>query len=458
MRENLIKVSRVLLVIGIISIIVGVSYAGITGIKYIGLNENKINNCKIDVSFKEGKGISLTNTYPMDYVDAKSYSPYTFYIKNNSSSCDNLKYKITMENTCTGDVIDDEFISYELTNVDTGEVIRGDGINTLNDTFKIRSGSIDSYEMRIWINEKATNDDLYIDGNPSNPKKYCGRLNAEIIAYEGTMLRDLILGENNSNVIGVLNESSLKTTYKEAGDTSGIYESFDTNSGRPTYYFRGNVENNYVSFANFTWKIVRINENGSIRLLLSQNINTLHKFNSNFNNFTYMYYSNSDVEGGIKRTVDTWYNENLKNYENYIADTEFCEQFKVAESSSSTKAGSTTVPTYENYVSSFKCSTDANGYGILNLKIGLLTYDEAVHAGSYYGKNNDSYLVDDYLTYHLMSPAGFTNRAFNWFIYNNGKINLGYVSNSFNIYSVISLKPDTLVTGQGTITDPYIVK
>ena len=48
-----------------------------------------------------------------------------------------------------------------------------------------------------------------------------------------------------------------------------------------------------------------------------------------------MYYSNSDVENGIKRTVDTWYNNNLKSYENYIADTELCEQYKVSPDTTS---------------------------------------------------------------------------------------------------------------------------
>ena len=48
-----------------------------------------------------------------------------------------------------------------------------------------------------------------------------------------------------------------------------------------------------------------------------------------------MYYSNSDVENGIKRTVDTWYNNNLKSYENYIADTELCEQYKVSPDTNS---------------------------------------------------------------------------------------------------------------------------
>ena len=224
MKQRLIKVSRVLLVIGIISIFVGVSYAGITGIKYIGLNENKINNCKIDVSFKEGKGISLTNTYPMDYVDAKSYSPYTFYIKNNSSSCDNLKYKITMENTCTGDVIDDKFISYELVNVDTGEVIRGDGINTLNDTFKIRSGSTNSYEMRIWINEKAKSADLYVNGDPNKSKKYCGKLSAEIIATNN-------LDKTGANE-PVLSSNMIPVYYDETNDT---WKKADVNNENKNY-------------------------------------------------------------------------------------------------------------------------------------------------------------------------------------------------------------------------------
>ena len=224
MRENLIKVSRVLLVIGIISIIVGVSYSTITGIKYIGLNENKINNCKIDVSFKEGKGISLTNTYPMDYVDAKNYSPYTFYIKNNSSSCDNLKYKITMENTCSGDIIDDKFISYELVNVDTGEVIRGDGINTLNDTFKIRSGSTNSYEMRIWINEKAKSADLYVNGDPNKSKKYCGKLSAEIIATNN-------LDKTGANE-PVLSSNMIPVYYDETNDT---WKKADVNNENKNY-------------------------------------------------------------------------------------------------------------------------------------------------------------------------------------------------------------------------------
>ena len=34
-----------------------------------------------------------------------------------------------------------------------------------------------------------------------------------------------------------------------------------------SYYFRGNVQNNYVYFANFYWRIIRINGDGSIRMI-----------------------------------------------------------------------------------------------------------------------------------------------------------------------------------------------
>lgn len=36
-----------------------------------------------------------------------------------------------------------------------------------------------------------------------------------------------------------------------------------------SYYYRGNVKNNYVNFAGFTWRIVRENGNGSIRMIYS---------------------------------------------------------------------------------------------------------------------------------------------------------------------------------------------
>ena len=270
----------------------------------------------------------------------------------------------------------------------------------------------------------------------------------------------MILGDGNSNVLSAT--ATLTDTYSNAGDASGLYKSVDgeTDSGT-TYFYRGDVTNNYVSFAGLMWRIVRINENGSVRLLLNDGINnnTKYRFNPSINNYTYMYYSNSDVERGIKRTVDTWYNNNLKTYENHIADTEFCEQYKVSPQTNYYTAGNETVVAKENYTSNFKCSTDKNGKGIITSKVGLLTYDEAVHAGNYPGKSSTSYITNSNYTYWLMSPAGaFSSSAGAWSVNVDGSIYSYNVSYGSVVRPVISLKAGILATGSGTSDDPYVIQ
>lgn len=55
-----------------------------------------------------------------------------------------------------------------------------------------------------------------------------------------------------------------------SSDTNGkgIYyvDGERTEDGKRVYYYRGAVVNNYVKFANYCWRIIRTNENGSIRL------------------------------------------------------------------------------------------------------------------------------------------------------------------------------------------------
>ena len=253
-------------------------------------------------------------------------------------------------------------------------------------------------------------------------------------------LSTLILGTNNSNVLSAT--ATLSDTYSSVGDASGLYKSTDEETdGGATYFYRGAVTNNYVKFAGKMWKIIRINENGTIRLLSRKNIVNYSSFN-NTNDNKSMYYSNSDVEGGAKYIVDTWYNDNLKNYENYIADTEFCEM------------------TGANLLdSSFKCTPDRNGKGSLILKVGLLTYDEALHAGNHPNKDSNSYITDGTL-YCLMSPATLIGDATIFLVSKGGKIiNSHRVTGRIcSIKPVISLKADTLAIGSGTEADPYVVQ
>ena len=144
-------------------------------------------------------------------------------------------------------------------------------------------------------------------------------------------------------------EPTLTTSSNNTSNASGLYKSTATNTGEPTYYFRGAVENNYVSFAGFTWRIVRINEDGTIRIVMQDGINnnTNIAFNSNYNNYSYMYYTNSNA----KTQLENWYQTNIGSNENLSSKVAtgayYCEQAK-AKYDSSWTSGSATMTVYSS--------------------------------------------------------------------------------------------------------------
>ena len=254
---------------------------------------------------------------------------------------------------------------------------------------------------------------------------------------------------------------TLTTSSNFTSDANGLYVSTNTNSGQSTYYFRGNVDNN-VKFAGFNWKIIRINEDGTIRLILNGTANnTQYRLNTVYNNYTYMYYSNSDI---AKPTVDNWYQTNItdKGYDKYVAIGKFCEQAK-AKFSTNYTSGNATMELFSTYTPNFKCSTDNNGKGIINSKVGLITYDEVVYAGGYYNaKNNDFYLCNTNCHMWTMSPAGYNSDKANvWIVDSAGMMfyNHYYIfTDSYRIRPVINLNANVVATGTGTSSDPYVVQ
>ena len=254
---------------------------------------------------------------------------------------------------------------------------------------------------------------------------------------------------------------TLTTSSNNTNDLNGLYKSTATNTGKSTYYFRGNVEDNYVSFAGQTWRIVRVNEDGTIRMIMQDGINnnTAYKFNSNYKNYTYMYYSNSQA----KTTLESWYQTNIGNneqYSKYVASGDYyCEQAKTIVDSS-WSAGSATMTVYSNYMPDFKCTTDANTKGFINSSVGLITYDELVRAGAYLGQKNDNYYLYNKYDIWTMSPAGYKDShstAAVWCVYTTGSIGEDYraVYTLHTLRPIINIKSDTLATGSGTNTDPF---
>ena len=306
-------------------------------------------------------------------------------------------------------------------------VVRNDSDTSSKVTFKVLGGLL--------------NNNLALkDGNS---------LNQEVEPYR--VLSKAILEDNKL----ITATPTLTTSSNNTNDASGLYSSTATNTGEPTYYFRGNVENNYVSFAGFTWRIVRINEDGTVRLIMQDGINDNQTYYFNYPASNY-YYTNSNQ---AKNIVDEWYNTNISinlDYSNNVVIGNYCEAAKVKYSSNWT-SGNAVMTLYSSYTPDFKCNSDGNGKGVVNANVALITYDEVVYAGGYYSMDNDNnYLYNGNSNnfFYTMSPSGSDGTtSFLWVM--GRYIGCGSVSGIYLLRPVINLKNDVIVSGNGKSSNPY---
>ena len=254
---------------------------------------------------------------------------------------------------------------------------------------------------------------------------------------------------------------TLTTSSNNTSDASGLYASTDTNTGKPTYYFRGDVTNNYVKFAGFIWRIVRINEDGTVRIVMQDGINANANiaFNSNCDNYSYMYYSNSEV----KLILESWYQTNVGNKadlaKNVAIGAYYCEQAK-AKYDDSWTSGSAIMTTYNKYTPDFKCSSDGNEKGIVSSSVGLLTYDEVVYAGGYHNQNNSNYYLNNSANHWwTMSPAGVWGSSYAWIVLTTGDISFNIGIGTRAVRPVLNLTANTQISdGNGTKENPFVVE
>ena len=346
--------------------------------------------------------------------------------------------------------------------------------------------------------------------NKSNKKLYVARNTGNINVYQimGATKSTSIQATNGiTYVSSVYNLSCVTLTEMELeNDKSdkGLYQGTDDYG--TTYYYRGNVKNNNVYFAGFYWQIVRINGDGSIRLIyngaeknatgVKQSIdNRTYQFNSKYNDPAYIGYMYGDPDATtfgevhantndstIKTAVDGWYKTNIadKGYSQYISTAVgFCGDRSLHSSSGGdgiTNAIDTTFGAYARYqvtTAQFTCPEPARdlyttsdssvGNKALTYPIGLITYDEMVFAGM--DNKHINKLSWIYSTGHTwtMSPSYFDaahSYAYEWFEHHDGYLGLWWsVANSHSARPVINLKADVEISGgTGTANDPFIVK
>ena len=307
---------------------------------------------------------------------------------------------------------------------------------------------------------------------------------------------------NNSVNSGTPNFSKTATT------DEGIYKAED--DWGESYYFRGDVTNNWIKFAGYYWRIIRINGDGSIRLIYngtgtattgtSTQISTSAYNSSYYDNayVGYMYgstgassyaatYANTN-NSTIKGVLDNWYQTNITNkgYGDKVSkEAGFCNDRKIStvnRSGYGTLGYGTNATVYApvdrflnaswSWLSTqnptLKCSQLSNdmftvsgsskGNKALANPVGLITADEVVFAGGKGGTNNSSYYLYTGQNYWTMSPFDFYDgHADVFFVHSNGNLNYSNVYGAIGVRPVINLSADVKVTGSGTSSDPFVV-
>lgn len=258
---------------------------------------------------------------------------------------------------------------------------------------------------------------------------------------------------------------------KQAFSYEGVYAIKDDYG--MSYYYRGKAENNYVKFANFFWRIVRINGDGSVRLIYDGT----YAHNSGQSNTDRVLkdtsiYSENSIEfenSKVLEVLNTWYVENLKEYEQYLADVTFCSdlskngeryvtQDRYLNEDGTKKEKITpvlTCPKEYRYTVQSK-----HGNGKLTHPIGLITADEIVLSGSgAYGASSSSFYNYKGQNYWTITPSGSGSM---YYMELNGKLDSKAVNdNNTYVAPVINLKADVVInsfTGTGTKNDPYKIE
>jgi len=368
---------------------------------YVG-GENIVEVGCFQIEFEEmSTPISLKNTYPVGDAKGLSSQAYTFKITNKCTI--DASYNVTL-NTLTTNTLAANQIKYAIhksteTKPSSGMLISTASINTdrenipvsnLDTSYIIASGELRAASEANGTGDSATyNVYLWMDENVGNEgmgKKFEASVNITTAATDiPPSAYELCLKENGNdilrcNIITNLDTTGACPTVNDDGTvnvisveaTNGYICSAPDDYGT-SYYYRGNVTNNYVKFGGFYWRIIRMNGDGSIRMIYAgdagvidaldgstkqsvlangyNDINTdytqigLSEFNKNYDNNAYVGYMYGNINGTtyeevhantndstVKKAVDNWYKNHLSQFSlrRYISDNLFCNDRSIS--------------------------------------------------------------------------------------------------------------------------------
>ena len=478
------------------------------------------------INFLENQGpISLNNTYPMSDAKALSSGIYYSFTVTNTCTTDS-SYAVTINPLNTNTLTKDK-IKYAIYKSSEGRPTTGINLGTVTDVNEdlsaypnassisesliVATGSLKgatsstandgqsvTYILYLWMDE---NDTLADANKTFEASVYVSNYASKIGPTQSTLTKLQSLNPS----IAVLDSTPLNPDFSKIapsdtyGQTSGLFASEDDYGD--SYYFRGMIDNNYVSFGNILWRIIRINGDGSLRLITDQSVGN-SAFNTLANDNTYMGYMYGETDGStyevthanthdslIKTYLDNWYQTNLTSVSSYITDTLFCNDRSGGSAAGVDFASSHYGYTYTslgygkeitlygaesrfieeldlaqgnkatlkcpNKHDAFTVSDTVHGNGDLTYPIGLITADEVNMAGFTWEENNNLYLnTGSY--YWTMSPTDYdSNNAGVRSVLKGGHPYHAVNQTNVAVRPVINIKADYITSGTGTLSTPF---
>ena len=547
-RENIVII--VVLIIMVISII-GVSYAAFR-FSQTGNTPNTITTGSITMTYTESSNtISINGALPTTdktgMVRLNKGEYFDFTVSSEIVGDVNINYEISAKEVGEG-TIDGSNIKLYLTKLNSDGTEEGLMVpETYNEesssnsytgrpegemslyTSSMNSSESNNYRLRMYVDEE------YNPQGDGGGLTFSVRINVYGQAGDKyvplttqKILEDNELQEEKENMFNYASNGNYMDTSSGPQNnpeyvTNGLYSTEDEDG--TSYYYRGNVDNNYVQFGEYTsdyyvygngyqslescveagteeqyctpiklasqgdkmyWKIVRVNGDGSLRLIYNGTSATpdssdlahsyavgASPYNLEYNDPKYTGYTyDNGTDSFIKREVDTWYENALGDtiYDSKVTGGRFCSDssnyhiddvmgFNVF-ASFDRLAQSLKGPEGVN-APTLKCpSTDETYGGSYRLKAGLITADELVLGGENPGVTTDSYLNpgNSEIYYWTMTPAGFDSgsaivwREVDTLTFNDVNIYNGAVRPVINVTT-----GNGFAIGDGTASSPYVL-
>ena len=467
-----IKISIILTLIGVVSLVTGITFA---------IYENTINAGKSQV-IKTGivnftltestNGLVLDNLQELtDYEGMAQETFYEFTIKNTGNTI--TDYEISLvdkpNSSYTGTILNEKYIKVGLLKNNSKEIIVNlKEVNRLIDKVTLDVEDTVNYKLRLWLDFGDLEDEA-----------------KEALVGQKIFLALKINGIQNVNKVPTGADTLIKLTDNK--DSSGLYTithakdstlQIGTNEDITEYRYRGASPKNYVTFNNEVWRILGVfptddgngNIENRIKIIKNQSIGN-YQWNttqvastSSYNNWTgatlmkYLnatYYNSLTNDNSIDMVDDVKYY--LGGYKDVITPTPITiYDFERKISGSGTYFFKTN-PT--NWIGKVALMTASDyGYATENCEDKLL-YNSDTTKGII-GCNSTNWLYNIKANEWLLNQYANSSTANTsvYYILNNGQIHgiASSINNSFSTRPVLYLKPEVQITeGDGTSSNPY---